>query len=208
MSIIVSEFDITTFDSGKIDLSAPEWIAHRLKDCLGLTYNREVVPGVKEEIRLRLFSNAIMAANLVKYDHVPDWVENFDSIVLDTSSIKTQVVQTRMGLNLMRIGHWLIVMLPELKSQAHSEEIVNFLNGLQDQDTGATHWVFDLSAVTQHTSTLMAYLIGFKHGLARFNQHLLLLWVRRDAVPATLQPSIKKHFQLIKKGSFFVSKLC
>lgn len=213
MTLLLGDYDITSYDSSKIDLKTPELVAIRLRKSLSAPTeiqnfsNRSEDPA-DEELRLRLFSNAIISANLVSYEQLPTWLKQFDGVIHDTRELGGSIIQNSLGINMLKISDWIVIMLPKLQSAAHADQIVDFLQTYYNENTTVTHWIFDLSAVTKYSSAILGYMIKVQRRLVARHRFLLLLWLRSDVMPEPLRIAMQKHFNLVNKGTFLISKLC
>ena len=206
MQNLLNQFDITKFDSGKIDLRAPQWIAGRLYASLvGGERTPDTFP--EEELRLRIISDAVIAANLLCPDQLPHWVWNLDALVRGSqASEELAPIVMPAGIRYMRFEQWVVVMMPEIVSFRHAEMLATVINDLHNECSGTSHWVVDMAAVTRLPASLVGYLIGFNRGLRSSGCGMALLWIQRGIVPEALMAPLIKHFSLVKKGSFFISK--
>jgi len=202
----IPNFDILKLDSGKVDLQAPRWLAGKLYSSLtGVDGDYDLTP--EAETKLRIISDAIIAANLLQIGGLPAWAWNLDALLGSGWVLSDlQLEELRTGIKYMRLENWLVAMLPEISSFHHAEEVAQSLNSLQHACNGSVHWVMDLAGVSRLPAELIGYLIGFNHGLRLTGCHMALLWVRRGGVPEVLRPPLIKHFSLVKKGAFFLSK--
>ncbi|NLF25575.1 MAG: hypothetical protein GX589_07970 [Deltaproteobacteria bacterium] len=207
MQNLIGELDITKIDSGRIDLGTPQWIVSQLYAYL-IEQDVEVDISPEEELRLRMVSDAIIAANLLQTGDLPAWTWNLEELIYGVGRFSKEHAARSMplGVRYMPINQWLVVMLPEIFSEHHAEMLTDVLNDLHNSCSGSAHWVLDMAAVTNLPASLIGYLIGFNHGLRLNACNMVLLWMRQQIVPEALMPPMIKYFSLIKKGAFFLSK--
>jgi hypothetical protein len=211
MAIELTEFDITAFDSAKIDISAPEWFSIKLLEYL-LANNvanepESTAARAIDDLRLRLLADIVVCANLMRSPELGLWDRELEHLVLEQfDDIHRPLVIEAGGVSHISIGRCISVGIPQVDSYTQVEAIANAINGLHHRLPSLSHWIFDLSDVKSITPTLLAYLIGFQHGISKSGGNLALLWVRREAVSPEINGVMVRSFQLAKKGSFLVSK--
>ncbi len=211
MAIELRDFDVTSFDSTKVDISAPEWFSVKLLEYLlanDIEQNgHSSAARAIDDLRLRLLADIVVSANLMRSPEVRMWDLELEHLILDQfDNIHRPLIIESGGVSHISLGRCISLAIPPVSTCTHVEQVANAINGLHHQSPGLTHWVFDLSDVRQITPTLLAYLIGFQHGISKLGGHLALLWVRREAVSPEIQGVMIRSFHLAKKGLFWVSK--
>lgn len=211
MAIQLHDFDITSFESAKIDVSAPEWFSIKLLEYLLANNMAEegstTAARAIDDLRLRLVADIVVCANLMRAPEIGLWDRELEHLVLEQfENIHRPLVIETGGVSHISIGRCISVGIPHVQSYTQVETIANAINGLHHRCPTLSHWIFDLSDVQTISPTLLAYLIGFQHGISKSGGTLALLWVRREAVSPEIHGIMVRSFQLAKKGAFLVSR--
>lgn len=201
-------FDISRFDSSKIQVGAQaQMVGWFLDAILGLPANTELADEEAIEIKFRHLCNALVAANLLAVTERPQWREALKSF-LESPSLDVQfpVRTLNEGISLMKIEDCISLSLPTPHSPFAAEHCITVLDQLYDEECGVRHWVLDFSNIDQLSPALVAYLLGLNQTMNKGGHHLMLLWLRRDALPEMLLSPINRHFHCVKKGAFLLSR--
>jgi hypothetical protein len=157
-----------------------------------------------DEIHLRFLSNAALAARLVKGEERPSWITPLNELLSGRQILLPPVYTHACGLSHLRLDRCLVLQFPSETRCPEPEPIINALNSLTSSNDGIQHWVLDMSACLSLKPSLLAYLLGFQHSL-RDSSHIVMLWLRQDAVPEALMPSVRKSFKVENRGAFLLT---
>lgn len=199
----IQSFDITQLDSGAFDSGIPDRLRRFLLKEAGLE-RKLSCEDQAEECRLQLVTNALVAVNLLNKSKPPRWAQNLEDLILGDGEYAPAQVRTQCNLRYIRLDSWIVIQLPRIVSSEHCQRVISDLNDLYDLQGSAHQWILDFSAVDLFPSELFAYLIGFNRGLKLLHQEIVMLWMRRDFIPASLLPAVSRHFNLVKRGTFLI----
>ncbi len=209
----MQNYDLSRLDSSVINLNTPDWLARKFIDQL-LDNNKDSEENSKciadfDEDKIRLTINAVVAANLINPNDRPGWAKQaLDWPRSDFNSNNASVHKTSSGIRYTKLNGCLLFLLPDIKTAADTDSVIESLNDLVEVERQSSDWVIDVFNLNPIPEKLLAYLIGFQRGLQSSAQnHLSLLWLRKDAIPDYMLPALSKHFQAVKKGSFLISRL-
>lgn len=208
---LVSAFNIDQIDSGSFDVPAPQWFANQISQHLNTLSRTETSSpeGFYElnEIKLRLLSNAIVAVNLLPAERLPAWAGVLeDWLEGRTRKIGGPVFSTPSGLTYMLLENCMVTALPDLLSNGHIELALDELSEMHHLFPSVNYWIFDMASISSLPQMLAAYLIGFQNTENPLPPRLLIMWLKRDALPNGLAAPVIKHFHLMRKGAFLLSK--
>ena len=208
----VPDFDITRFDSNTIDMNTPGWLAKRLLSEIISNeiseQNGDALFESIDEMHLRLVTDAVLAASLSTGPDMPLWAKEVSKWPHDDwDTLGGPIVQEAENLQYMKINGCIVLMMPRIKSENDSRKIVSVLNEIAEKEGPIVDWIVDMYTVHPIPSSLFAYLLGFQYSLKQKHRQLYMLWLRKESVNTDLMPAVKKHFHLMSKGAFLLSKL-
>ena len=197
----LNDFDITLYDSGSIDGSAPSLLMQRLLNSLiEMDLPEE---DAFSELTLRFLVDALVAINLLPLNE-RGWANGILSLINSGKAFSLKSIPLGGGSSAMVFDSVAVIHLGAVSASIGTYALLDALNNLSASNTSITTWIFDFSDVMEVTDHLLAYLSGFQASLR--NGNLLLLWLRKDALASELKPSFTKKFNLMKKGDFIVSR--
>lgn len=203
-------FDISKYDSGKIDLRTPDWLTTRLLELVVNRIDPSPMPGDPRslfgEYQLRLMCNALVALKLGRSRTIPPWGRALERILLGQSEILPDDFSSNADFTFLRVDNCVICIVPDLSENYFITKTLNHANRVLEAFPNATNWVIDLSNCNKIPSTLVGFLLGFRQGLRGHNPSINLLWVKKDSVAPELLPALEKNFRISKKGAFYVSR--
>jgi hypothetical protein len=183
---------------------APEEVVSKLRQVL-LEVDRAPFRGVAlDEMQLRFLSNATLAAGLIGDVVQPAWFEALERMLAGGQVDLPPICTLSCGLSHMKFDRCMLLQLPSEEQCPEPEPVINALNSLTSSNDGMQHWILDMSACRALKPSLLAYLLGFQHAL-RDRGRLVVLWLRHEAVPESLLPSVRKSFNAQSKGAFLLT---
>lgn len=183
---------------------APEEIVSQVRQAL-VEVEKAPFRGVAlDELHLRFLSNAALAAGLIGDVNQPAWFEALESLLSGGRVDLPPICTLSCGLSHMKLDRCMLLQLPSEEQCQEPEPVINALNSLTSSNDGLQHWILDMSACRALKPSLLAYLLGFQHAL-RDRGRLVVLWLRQEAVPDSLLPSVRKSFNAQSKGAFLLT---
>ena len=208
---LVSTFSLDQIDSGNFDRPAPQWFAEQVSQHLAGLFKNEDSSAEAfyeiNELKLRLLANAIVAVNLLPPERPPLWAGVLeDWLEGRTRKIGGPVFSTPSGLTYMLLENCMVTSMPDLISPGHIELALDELSEMHHLFPSVNYWIFDMAAMNSLPQMLAAYLIGFQNSENPLPPRLMIMWLKRDALPTGLAVPVIKHFHLMRKGAFLLSR--